>query len=135
MSARPRRGAEPGAPVLAVIRIALLLGVLIFGGVTYALQQRPDWEPASVDAVRVMRRAAFGVWAAASAILLALRFRLERARGGQTRPLRIGAWAIGEAAALAGGADYLLSGDARMFVGGLFVMMVSFILFPIRGER
>jgi ABC-type Mn2+/Zn2+ transport system permease subunit len=65
-------------------------------------------------------------------LLLVLRARLARLTESAGRSVLIIAWAIGEAAALFGGVYYFLSGEPQWFIIGLFLMLASFILFPIR---
>lgn len=125
------KGAAPPS-VLAVIRIALLAGVLAFGAVVYFLQRGEGWTPADPDSTSVVRTAMFAVWAGAAVLLIVLRLRLSGLSDSARRTMLIVAWAIGEGAALIGGAYYMLSGEPQWFIIGLFIMLASFILFPIR---
>ena len=127
----PSRRPPPPASSLAVIRIALLAGVLMFGAVTYYVQRGPDWEPAAPDVLSTLYTVMLAVLVLAVVFLLVLRTRLGRSDKGE-RSLLVVAWAIGESSALFGGVYYFLSGNAQWFIIGLFVMLGSFILFPIR---
>lgn len=134
---RAARGVARGAPTplrtLAVIRIALLVGVLAFGAVSWIAHRQPTWEPPESSVIVRVHRAVLMSWIAASAILIVLRLRLERARDdAKRRTILIVAWAVSEAAALGGAVDFFLGRDASMFAGGLFVMAAAFILFPLR---
>ncbi len=127
-----RRSADDAG--LALIRISLLLGVLLFGAVSWFIHRGPSWRPDNPDALSLIRRAMFIVWALAVAALLALRSRLGRATGVARRTLLVSAWAVGEAAALFSAVYFFMSGDVVGFLGGLVVMMAALLLFPIRQE-
>jgi hypothetical protein len=129
---RVRPGAPPPAGTLAVIRIALLVGVLMFGVVTYVVQRGETWQPAASSLLETLRIALLATWVVAVVLLLILRARLTRLAEVAGRSVLIIAWAVGEGAALFGGVYYFLSGDPQWFLIGLFLMLASFILFPIR---
>jgi hypothetical protein len=128
---RPRAG---GDAALALVRISLLLGVLLFGAVTWFLHRDPSWQPRSPESLPAVRRAMLAAWVLAIVGLLALRTRLARLTGDARRSLLVVAWAVGEGAALFGGVYYFLSGDAMSFLGGLLVMLAALLLFPVRRE-
>ena len=130
----PARQPPSADATLALIRISLLLGVLLFGAVSWFVHRNPSWRPSDADALPVLRRVMLAVWVLAVAALLAVRPRLERLTGGARRSTLVIAWAIGEGAALFGGVYFYLSGDALSFLGGLVVMMAALLLFPIRRE-
>jgi hypothetical protein len=129
---RIRPSAAPPASTLAVIRIALLVGVLMFGAVTYMVQRGDTWQAAGPDLLDTLRVALLATWVVAVLLLLVLRARLTRLTEVAGRSVLIIAWAVGEGAALFGGVYYFLSGNPEWFIIGLFVMLASFILFPIR---
>lgn len=128
----PARGSPPPASSLAVVRIALLMGVLMFGAATYYVQGRPNWEPATPDVLSTLHVVMLAVLVLAVVLLLVLRTRGTPGTDASGRTMLVIAWAIGETAALFGGVYYFLSGNAQWFIIGLFVMLASFILFPIR---
>src|SRR5690606_12278918 len=117
---------------LAVVRIALLAGVLTFGAVVYFLQRGEDWRPADLESLSGLRIAMLAVWTGAAVLLIILRLRLTALTDTAGRTMLIVAWATGEGAALSGGLYHMLSGDLQWFIIGLFSMLASFILFPIR---
>jgi hypothetical protein len=96
------------------------------------VQQGDTWAPAEPDLLRTLRVAMLATWVVATVLLLVLRARLARLTEVAGRSILMIAWAIGEGAALFGGVYYFLSGDGTWFVIGLFFMLASFILFPIR---
>lgn len=126
------RRSPPPASSLAIIRLALLIGVLMFGAVTYYIQRSGEWRAAEPEALATLRVALLATWVVAVLLLLVLRARLSRLVEPAGRSMLIVAWAIGEGAALFGGVYYFLSGDGQWFIIGLFIMLASFILFPIR---
>jgi len=116
---------------LALIRISLLVGVLIFGALTWWLQSagdRPTSDPSSLRP----RIAGFAIWGAAIALLAFLRSRLAGLSDSTRRSYLVISWGVAEAVALFGGVVYFLSGDARWYVAGLFFMIGSFLVFPLR---
>ena len=125
-------GSTPPPASLAVIRLALLVGVLMFGAVTYMVQRGETWTPARPELLGLLRVAMLSVWLVAILLLFILRARLTSLSETAGRSVLIIAWAVGEGAALFGGVYYFLSGSAEWFIIGLFVMLASFILFPIR---
>ncbi len=129
----PPASKAPAAVHLAIIRLAMLVGVLLFGGIIWFLRRQGSVAPLEADAAAGARLIAV-VWLVGSigglVAMLALTSRdITEAR---RRTLSILAWALGEGAALAGGVVYLIAGDARWYVGGLFVLLASFVLFPAR---
>lgn len=126
----PRGGPPTGT--LAVMRLALLMGVLAFGAVVYYLQRGENWQAADASSLSALRMALLSAWVVVALLLIILRLRLSRLAAPAGRSLLIIAWAIGEGAALFGGVYYMLSGDPQWFIIGLFIMLASFILFPIR---
>jgi hypothetical protein len=118
---------------LAVIRLAMLVGVLIFGGVIWFLRRQGGLAPLDADAAAGARLIAV-VWLVGSigGLVAMLALTSREVTEARRRTLSILAWALGEGAALAGGVVYLMAGDARWYIGGLFVLLASFVLFPAR---
>jgi hypothetical protein len=130
---RPGRPGPSSTAQLSIIRVAMLAGVLMFGGVVLWLRRggsAADVEPSVIGHVRVLA----AVWLAVSVSGLAALFALtsREVNEGRRRTLSIIAWALGEGAALAGGVVFLVAGDARWYLGGVFVLLLAFILFPAR---
>ena len=118
-------------PVVGIIRIAMLVGVLAFGLVTYFMHLRPEYtspgeNPPLKMALAVAMLAATGVIAFA-------RWRLGTIRDeAQLGTYQIIGWAGGESAALSGGVYYFLTDNPNLYVIGLFVLLASFIVIPLR---
>lgn len=121
---------------LAIIRFALLSGVLLFGAVCwFVTSQRgggaqPGASPAAFAAFRIVVPALCLV---AIAVAAALRGVVARERDAQKRvSLRIIGWAMGEGAALVGAVYYFNLGDPRLYVLGVVAMLATFIILPLR---
>jgi hypothetical protein len=127
------RAAAPTPQSLMIVRVALAMGVLLFGGVIWFLHRstgRPlarDLTQASIITMAFRLEAALAFLAA-----MFVRGRLKSTRDFAKRaPLLIAGWALGESAGLFGGVVYLLFGDAASYLVGLFVLLAVFLLLPI----
>jgi hypothetical protein len=116
----------------ALIRIALLLGVLLFGGVSVFVHRQPGWTPATIDPL-VFRILGIALWAIAVAGVVILRPWVDRAIDpAQRQTISLIAWTLGEVLALYGGVYFFLTGDGSRYVLGLVFMLGTFVLFPVR---
>lgn len=122
-------------PIIA-IRAALLAGVLLFGAVCwFVVRQRGGGPMPGVDtsAFSVLRVMVPVLGFAALSVAIAIRVVIARTREEARRnSLRIIAWAVGEAAALAGGVYFLELGDPRLYLIGATAMLATFIVVPLR---
>ena len=127
---------QPGnAPVyddkqLMLIRASFLLGVLMFGGVSFFLHRQNGVPPGPVpDGLIYVPIAAIAI---ALLAIFPVRTLWTRAAGRQQRvTFAFIGWAMGEGAALAGGVYYFATDDAKFFVVGVFVLLATVMLFPI----
>ncbi|MBC7788723.1 MAG: hypothetical protein H7Z74_02145 [Anaerolineae bacterium] len=117
---------------LALIRISLLIGVLMFGAFTWWLQRAGDRPPSDPSTLRLLRIEGFVVWGASIALLAFLRARVGKSADLARPSYLVVSWIVAEAVALFGGVVYFLSGDARWYIAGLFFMIAAFLLFPLR---
>ena len=128
----PRSTAPVTPQQLAVMRGALLTGVLLFGAVTWFMHRggARAADSGTAEALRLLVPAlAVGAVVAAFVVRGALAPITDAAR----RPgLKLLAWAVGEGAALAGGVHYFLSGDPRLYAVGVAAMVATFIVVPAR---
>jgi hypothetical protein len=116
------------------VRIAMLVGVLLFGGVTWAL--RRDAPPEVVPTPRIVDYLRLGVWGITIAVVLLVRAKLDRTGDPARRAtLSILAWAAGELSALFGAVHYFLTGEPRWYLIGVLLLLVAFLLVPLRGPR
>ena len=127
----------PPSPVaLAVIRLALLLGVLAFGAATTFLVRRGGLRPSPADTLELLRTVGIVLWIVAIAGVVLLRVRGTRlaGRAGPATAAIIG-WAIGEAVAIFGGVHYFLSGQPVWYLNGVLFLVATFVVFPLRRSR
>ena len=116
-----------------LIRFSLLMGVVLFGIVTWFLHRDPAWTPAPDVFGGRVRLLTIGVWLVAISGILFARQRWARAADDATRhAFAVGGLALAEGAALFGGVVYFLSDDARLLVAGIFLMLGALVLFPVR---
>lgn len=122
----------PRSATLRIIRIALLSGVLMFGGIAYYLtqQQGGGLGPENADTLQVVNIVM--LIAAAIGILFVQRRHAAEKDPQKRTTLNITAWAMGEATALFGGVHFMLVGNPIPFLVGLVMMIASFVLVPIR---
>jgi hypothetical protein len=116
-----------------MIRLAMLAGVLIFGGVVWWQRREGGGSVPDAAFAKNLRTLAI-VWIAVAVTGIAALFAFvsRQLPEERRRMFSILAWALGEGAALAGGVVYLLAGDARWYLAGVFVLLVAFIVFPAR---
>lgn len=122
----------PRAATLRIIRVALLTGVLVFGGIAYYLTQQRGGGlgPEHADTLQVVNIALLvGV---AIGIMIVQRRHAAEGDPARRTTLNILAWALGEAVALIGGVHFLLVGNPVPYLVGLMMMLASFIVVPIR---
>jgi hypothetical protein len=118
---------------LSLIRIALLAGVLLFGGVTYYLHSRPGWEPNGDIDAGMLRLVMQIVWVLGIGGVVALYLVARRIRDrDKVIKISIVAWALGEAIALTGGMLYFVTNEPRGFLLGLGAMVLTFLVFPVQ---
>lgn len=123
---RPRANAAS----LFIIRMSLVAGVMMLGAVTWHLHSRRT-EPFPTD-TGTLTWMVLGAWAALTAaiVFLSRRYRQPAARDQQVTMAIIG-WALGETAALVGGAHYFVTGDPRRYGLGFLIFVFTLALFPI----
>jgi hypothetical protein len=116
---------------LPAIRLAMMGGVLLFGGVSWFLTQSPDWtapEPGIADQLtRVARIAWIIVGVALVVMFMKFRDPTDVARASSVAIL---AWALGETLALLGGVVYFLTSMPGWYVAGVVALTLTFVAFP-----
>jgi hypothetical protein len=116
---------------LPAIRLAMMGGVLLFGGVSWFLTQSPDWtapEPGIADQLtRVARIAWIVVGVALVVMFMKFRDPTDVARASSVAIL---AWALGETLALLGGVVYFLTSMPGWYVAGVVALTLTFVAFP-----
>jgi len=118
-----------------LIRLAMTLGVLMFGGITWYVRKSgnaPSFDPAGLDTLLWGARA---VWGASMATCLILFFALRKVRQmQQVRSLSLVGWAAGEAVPLMGGVVWFLTGNTQWYAFGLVYLVLAFLAFPAPRE-
>ncbi len=130
VATRPQTN-QPPANALALIGIALWLGVLAFGVVVWFVHRAGTFpiRPAQAQ----LTYAQLGVCVLAVVFALAMRGGVRRMDDGPERNTKIlSAWACGEGAALFGGVLFLLSNEAQWYAVGLLSMLTTYVLVPLR---
>ena len=118
---------------LALIRIALLVGVLVFGAIIWYLQ-RSGWESSGVDR-RGLRVAGQAVWGLMTLGTLGLFLAAGRASPERRAAFSVVAWALGEATAIYGGLFWMMLGDRQWYLYGVACLLLTYFIFPIRNTR
>lgn len=128
--AEPRQ--LPRSATLRIIRIALLTGVLVFGGIAYYLtdQRGGGLAPENGGVLQVINIVV--LVGAAVGIMIIQRRHLAERDAKKRSALNIIAWALGESTALFGGVHFMLVGNSIPFLVGLVMMIASFVVVPIR---
>lgn len=123
----------PSPAALAVIRLALLLGVLAFGAATTFLVRRGGLRPSPSDTLEMLRMVGIALWIAGIVGVVLLRVRGTRFAGrAGPATAAIAGWAIGEAIAIFGGVHYFLSGQPVWYLNGVLFLVATFVVFPLR---
>lgn len=128
--AQPRQ--LPRSATLRIIRVALLTGVLVFGGIAYYLtgQRGGGMAPENGRVLQIVNIVM--LVGAAAGIMVIQRRHLAETDPKKRTTFNIIAWALGEATALFGGVHFMLVGNPIPYLVGLVMMIASFVVVPIR---
>ena len=118
---------------LALIRIALLVGVLAFGGVVWYLRRTTD--PSYAVNPHGLRVAGQAVWALMTIGTLGLFLAAGKATPERRAAFSVVAWALGEATAIYGGLFWMMLGDRQWYLYGVACLLLTYFIFPIRNTR
>lgn len=116
---------------LRAIRLAMMGGVLLFGAVTWAFHQSPEWTPADTgmtDQLARLARIASVVVAGALGVMF-MKYR-QADQVSRASTLAILAWAQAETIALLGGVLFFLSGSPGWYLSGLVLLSLAMVAFP-----
>ena len=140
----PRLGeAGPRYPWLTAERQAqlraILLGIALFVGlVVWVWHSLGTGAPEPSTFVRKLRIVGIMTWLYALVQIVDMRFwhsRIaERRRVSMGIPERVIAWLFGQMLAWFGIVYYAFTEDARWFVAGVAMLLVTFVVFPVRRE-
>ena len=126
----PRRQTTP--QTLRLVRLALLLGPVLIGAVFafLTMQTGPFLDDAAT--LETLRLAFIGVAVLAAVGVFLIQGRRARADTFQRQAtLCIAGWVLAESAATLGAVYLLLSGSGLVFLIGLLVLGLAFLLLPI----
>ena len=120
---------QPLQPI-QLIRFALVVGVLMFGATILFVHRQPSWKPGGLPPAATYAQAACAVLGVLFA--RAMRGRVIRESELQRKvALLVTGWAVGEGAALFGGAIFLITGHSQPYLLGLLGMAGAFLLLRI----
>lgn len=111
--------------------MALLAGVLSFGGIITVLVGRDGPRGTDIAVALQWVNIAFLIGAAAG-ILVLQRLHAAESDPAKRQTWNIVGWALGETTAMYGGVHYLLVGSPTPYLVGLAMLVASFVLVPIR---
>jgi hypothetical protein len=116
---------------LHTIRLAMMGGVLLFGGVSWFLTQSPDWAAPEAGIADQLAWIAKITWAVVGTalVIMFMRFR-DPDNMARASSVAILAWALGETLALLGGVVYFLTSLAGWYVAGVIALTLTFVAFP-----
>ena len=116
---------------LPAICLAMLGGVLLFGGVSWFLTRTPDWtapEPGVAGQLIGIARIVWVIVGVALTILF-VKFR-DSTNPAQASSVAILSWALGETLALLGGVVFFLTAAAGWYIAGVIALTLTFVAFP-----
>lgn len=118
---------------LALIRIALLVGVLAFGGIIWFIRRTGD-APYTIDP-HGLRVAGQAVWGLMTLGTLGLFLAAGKAPPERRATFSVIAWALGEATAIYGGLFWMMLGDMQWYLYGVACLLLTYFIFPVRNTR
>lgn len=116
---------------LPAIRLAMMGGVLLFGGVSWFLTSMPDWTAPDAAIAGQLTRVATVAWVVVGAALsvMFVKFR-DSTNVARASSVAILAWALGETLALLGGVIFFLTALAGWYLAGVIALTLTFVAFP-----
>ena len=121
---------------LHAIRLAMMGGVLLFGGVSWFLTRMPDWSAPEPGIAGQLTRVATVAWlvVGAALVVMFLKFR-DSSNVSRASSVAILAWALGESLALLGGVIFFLTSLSGWYVAGVIALTLTFVAFPAPLKR
>ena len=116
---------------LRAIRIAMMLGVLLFGGLAWFITRSPDWKAPDPGLLEQLSMIARVGWIAIGVglVFMFLRFR-DSPNPSRASNVAILAWTLGETLALFGGVILFLTAFSGWYVAGVTGLALVFVAFP-----
>jgi hypothetical protein len=125
--------ADPILQTIRIIRLALIAGVVSFGAVILFVHSQQNWKATTLPP-------AVGYAQLACAVVGILAAFAMRGRvAGEPDPAQLATryvtgWAMGEGAALFGGALFFITGQMQWYLVGLLAMAGAFAVLPIKAR-
>lgn len=118
---------------------SVILGITLFVGLLVWVSFSIGLLPQGTHLVQKLRVVGVMTWLYALVQIIDMkvwhsRF-AQRRRAASRLPEAVEGWLFAQMVAWFGIAYYALTDDARWFVAGLVILLLSFAVFPIRGER
>jgi multisubunit Na+/H+ antiporter MnhF subunit len=117
-----------------LIRFAMLIGVLLFGGTVYFLRQRGDMPTIGPEQTATLALGAKILWGLAIALCVVL-FARRLSSPTRVTTISIVAWAVGEGLALFGAVFWMQTGSSEWYYPGLIFLVLTFVAFPVQPSR
>ncbi|MFQ5571861.1 MAG: hypothetical protein ACE5G0_19455 [Rhodothermales bacterium] len=133
----PSGGAQQLTPqTLNLVRFALLTGILLFGVIAWFMTSGETGFTANPEVAFLMRLAFIGVFAVAAVGMALMRRQVQRAGTFAKKAQRsLVGYALAEGVALYGAIYLFITGSALLFLVGLLVFLVAFLMFPVPGSE
>jgi hypothetical protein len=119
---------------LVLIRTAMLLGVLLFGAVTWYLEHDGRLGAIAPERASIFGYVFMALTGMALVALFTIRGQLKNADETRQMTLHIIGYAVAEGAALFGGVIWFIGGAREWYVAGVVLMVVAFQVLPVRRE-
>ena len=118
---------------------SLFLGLTLFVALLVWVAFSVGLIPQGAHLVTKLRAVGCVTWLYALVQIVDMRFWhsrfAQRRRAASRMPESVEGWLLGQMIAWFGIAYYALTNDSRWFIAGLFILLLSFAVFPIRGSR
>jgi hypothetical protein len=116
---------------LRAIRIAMMLGVLLFGGVAWFISRAPDWKAPAPELLDQLGTIARVAWIAIGSALVFIFFRFrDSTNPSRASTVSILSWTLGETLALFGGVILFLTAFSGWYGAGVTALALTFVAFP-----
>jgi hypothetical protein len=119
---------------VTIVRLALFLGVAVFGGVIWFVRSQEP-EQSAAEGLEMLRYVFLAIVAMAVGVAAVMKRRQAATEewGSRVTYAIIG-WAACESTALFGGVYWLLTGDATLYAVGALILFAALILLAPRKE-
>lgn len=113
------------------IRLAMMGGILLFGGTSWFLTHTPDWVAPAPEFTAQLTAVARIIWIVVSTGLLVmfLKFRNQEDLA-RASTVAIIAWSLGETLGLLGAVVLFLTSITTWFIAGVIALALTFVAFP-----